>query len=336
MVHVIPSKQTIVSPSQSRPVNLRTDLAPLADLIELVFADTMDSGGRAALREMRTLSRMGPGVSLLAQMSEMTHGISLGYVWEEDGKIVGNVSVYPANWPKPLGDTFIIANVGVHPDYRGRGIARHLMMRSMQMIRENSNARAILQVDHDNHARHLYQSLGFYAERTFTTWRRTSYGQIPTPPAEPAFIRSRRRSEWDYEFKLADEIRPQDRGGLGWLRPLHPQFFKRPFLQKIGDYINLRGLERLMIVNPKQTDEIYGSAWIETAFGMNTRITLLINPPYRGIYDDILLNHIVNRYGRGIVTCEHPADDVITSGVLERYRFYNQRTVIHMRWDNNP
>jgi ribosomal protein S18 acetylase RimI-like enzyme len=334
MVHVIPSKQTLVSPSQSRPVNLRTDLAPLADLIELVFADTMDSGGRAALREMRALSRMGAGVGLFAQMSEMTHGISLGYVWEEDGKIVGNVSVYPANWPRQLGETYIIANVGVHPDYRGRGIARHLMMRSLQMIRENGNARAILQVDHDNHARYLYQSLGFQEERTFTTWRRTSYAKIPAPPLEPAFIRSRRRSEWQVEFKLAHEIRPHEQGGLGWLRPLHQQFFKRSWVQRANDMINLRGFEYLMIVNPHQTNEIYGSAWIETAFGTSTRLTLLMNPPYRGIYDDILLNHIVKRYGRGIVTCEHPADDVITSGVLERYRFYNQRTVIHMRLDN--
>lgn len=335
MVHVMPSKQTVVSPSRSRPVNLRTDLAPLADLIELVFADTMDSGGRAALREMRTLSRMGRGVNLIAQMNEMTHGISLGYVWEEDGKIVGNVSVYPANWPRQLGNTYIIANVGVHPDYRGRGIARHLMKRSMQMIRENGNSRAILQVDHDNHARYLYQSLGFEAERTFTTWRRASYGQVPDAPLNPAYIRSRRRSEWQAEYQLAEAIRPQTRGGLGWLRPLHPQFFKRTWGQRLGDAINLRGYDHAVIVNPERTDEIYGSAWIETAFGMNTRLTLLMKPAYRGIYDDILLNHIVKRYGRGIVTCEHPADDVITAGVLERYRFYNQRTVIHMRWDSH-
>lgn len=42
-----------------RPVNLRTDLPTLADLIELVFAPTMDESGRAAIREMRYMSRMG-------------------------------------------------------------------------------------------------------------------------------------------------------------------------------------------------------------------------------------------------------------------------------------
>ncbi len=331
MVHIMPSPQAATH-NGSRPVNLRTDLAPLADLIELVFADTMDSSGRAALREMRTLSRIGPGVHMMAQMSEMTHGVSLGYVWEEDGRIVGNVSVYPATWPSSFGTTYIIANVSVHPDFRGRGIARHLMERSMQMI-QGKGARAILQVDHDNHsARHLYRSLNFTEERTFVTWRRNSYGQVPDAPAEDVYIRSRRRSEWRQEMALAGVVRPQLAGGLGWLRPLHTKYFRRGWLQQINDFINLRGVERLVAVSQRDLETIRGSAWVETAFGINTRITLLIDPLYRGVYDDILLNNIIKRYGRGVVACEHPEDDVITSGVLARYRFNRQRTVVHMRW----
>ena len=34
-----------------RPVNVRTDLAQLADLMEITFHDTMDESGRAAIRE---------------------------------------------------------------------------------------------------------------------------------------------------------------------------------------------------------------------------------------------------------------------------------------------
>ena len=327
------SSPTLKSPSMPvdgmRPVNLRTDLAPLADLIELVFADTMDSGGQAALREMRTLSKFGPGLSMLARMNDMAQGISMGYVWIENGNLIGNVSVYPATMP----NTHIIANVGVHPDYRGQGIARQLMEQSLQMIAKRGGQHLILQVDEDNYrARPLYQSLGFWEERIFVNWRRSNSSKIPTPAdADGTFIRHRRRSEWRDEHQLAQSIRPDARGGLGWLRPLQQQHFKRGFWKKIGDALNMRGVERMVIED--DTWRIRSSLWVETALGTATQLTLLTPNDSRGIYDDILLNNVLKRYGRGTLTCEHPADDMVTSGVLQRYGFYKQRSVVHMRWD---
>jgi len=145
-----------------RPINLRTDLGSLADLIELAFADSMDGGGRAAVREMRYLSKMGVGLSILSSMNDLVQGISMGFVWVAGGRLVGNVSVYPANWPAELGKTWIIANVAVHPDYQRQGIATQLMQASMDMIREQGGKLAILQVDMDNYtARRLYTRLGF-------------------------------------------------------------------------------------------------------------------------------------------------------------------------------
>ncbi len=96
----------------------------------------MDSSGRSALREMRTMARLSLGILPLALLNDLTVGISLGFVWEEDGRLVGNVSVYPAKLPRSVGSSWIIANVGVHPLYQRRGIARKLMLRAMQMIRD--------------------------------------------------------------------------------------------------------------------------------------------------------------------------------------------------------
>lgn len=335
MVHVIPFKTPATAHNDhARPINLRTDLAQLADLMELAFADAMDSSGRAALQEMRTLSRLGPGAALLARMSELGRGVSLGYVWEQDGRIVGNVSVYPADWPPQFGLTYIIANVAVHPDYQGRGIARHLMHLSMRMIAERGGSRAILQVDHSNdRARPLYRSLGFVEERTFVSWRRSGYGEIPEPPPADAYIRRRRRPEWRQEMALAERIRPHAQGGLGWLRPLHIGLFRRGLWGSLKDFINLNHTERLVIVDRDTPDTVRGAAWIETAFGINARLTLLLEPAYRGIYDDILLNNIVQRYGRGVITCEHPLDDVVTCGALAHYRFRRGRQTVHMRWE---
>src|SRR5258705_10791161 len=117
-----------------RPVNLRTDLAGIADLIELCFGSTMDESGRASLREMRMVAQSTSLSFLYDGIGRMLGGLESGYVWIEDGKVVGNVSVSPANMPTSLGSGYIIANVAVHPDYRRHGIARELMSASMEMI----------------------------------------------------------------------------------------------------------------------------------------------------------------------------------------------------------
>ena len=130
-------------PGGLHPVKLSRDLADLADLIEIAFADAMDDSGRAALREMRALSKMGAGLDMLGRLNDLAVGISHGYVWIADGKLVGNVSVYPADWPSQLGRAWIIANVAVHPAYQRRGIARRLMQASLEMIqRRGGGSRA--------------------------------------------------------------------------------------------------------------------------------------------------------------------------------------------------
>ncbi|GAB4513698.1 MAG: hypothetical protein OHK0046_14730 [Anaerolineae bacterium] len=318
-----------------RPVNLRTDLAPLADLIELAFADSMDSGGRAALREMRYLSRMGPGLSLIARMNELAVGVSMGFVWIADGQLVGNVSVYPANWPGGLGSAWIIANVGVHPNYQKRGIARQLMQASLDMIRERKGTTAILQVDAENdRARRLYRGLGFTEERSFTTWLRRSSLRVPDRGSNTdVYIRHRRRAEWQQEMALAERIRPQQYGGIGWQRPLHPGTFRRPWLKAVNDALNLRGMERLVVEPQPGEEALRAVMWVENVFASKTRLTLMVDPLVQGIYDDALLQNVVRRSGRNPLSIEHPSDEIGVGNLLAYYGFTRQRTVVHMRWD---
>ncbi len=326
------------SPTASglRPVNLRTDLVPLADLIEIAFADTMDSSGRAAVREMRTLSRIGPGLSLLLGMNDLAQGVGLGFVWIEDGRLVGNTSVYPANLP--TGSNWIIANVAVHPDYRGRGIARQLVQASLEMIRRRSRMRptaAVLQVEADNDiAYHLYERLGFRPERTWTQWRRSSTVRAPQPFVHPSFYITRRRpNEWRAEFAMAQRLRPANRGGIGWLRPLHPSLFRRSLLGRLRDLISLRQTERLVIRG--ENDELRSVLWVENAFAASSvQLTLLADPDDGDAYAEALLNLTARNYSlHATLTMEHPADDLAISSLLQRYQFYAQRTLTHMRWE---
>ncbi len=327
------AQDTTNTQSRIRPVNLSTDLAPLADLIELVFADSMDSGGRAALREMRMLSKFGPGLNVLARVNDLALGINLGYVWVEDGRIVGNVSIYPAHLPPELGSVWIVANVGVHPNYQRRGIARQLMHISMAQIRERGGTAAVLQVDYNNHpAITLYRQLGFYEERAFTSWRRTGTSRMP-PPLEhaTAVITRRRGTEWRAELSLAERVRPSGSGGLGWLRPAHPRFFRQGLWGRLNDMFSLRQFERL-VIRSEDEREVVAALWIDNSLGAAVRLTLMVDPRFAGQYDEALLNTAIRRFGGDTMTIEHPRDDVSAAQALERYRFYQQRSVIHMRW----
>lgn len=317
-----------------RPVNLQTDLAPLADLIELSFAESMDSNGRAALREMRALSRMGRALGLLGRLNDLIVGISLGYVWVADGKLVGNVSIYPAHWPRELGSAWIIANVGVHPAYQRRGIARQLMDAALSLIAEKGGKHVILQVDYDNTpAIRLYEKLAFHKERAFRTWSRSALLQAPLRSEDDSFYITRpRSSDWQAEYALAQAARPNERGGVGWLKPTHPRMFRPGLRQQLRKLLSFNSCERL-IVRSEDREHLLASLWIERGLTISrTRLTLLPAPTEGGTAAaEALLGNVLRRLRGTGLTMEHPYDDETTTQLLERLRFRPYRTVWHMR-----
>ncbi len=317
-----------------RPVNLRTDILPLADLIEVTFADRMDESGRASLREMRGYSRWGKGFGLIPRLNELILGISMGYVWEEAGHIVGNVSIYPARWHKDLGATYLIANVGVHPDYQRRGIATKLMLASMETIRQRGGKQVILQTDFDNlSAKMLYENLGFVTEQAFTTWKRGSMIPKPAPmPKSEVYITRPRNHDWRAEMALIEQVRPQDKGGVGWLRPIHRNLVHQTWWRQILSAFSMSKMERL-IIRSEDGKAVLATLWIEEKFASSTHLTLFTHPDYQGLYDELLLNSILQRPTRSSMRIEHPHDDTLTHDLLEKYRFTPKRTVWHMRWD---
>ncbi len=328
------SQTSVSSVDGPRPVNLRTDLGSLADLIEVAFASTMDNSGRAAVREMRALSRVSAGLGMLAGLNDVAQGMRMGYVWIADGKLVGNVTLYPADGRGYDGKTWVIVNVATHPDHQRRGIAHHLMRSSMEMIRERGGTNAILQVDADNPAaRNLYLRLGFTEERGWTTWRRPSLYNKPPPLDRQIYITHRRPDEWKAEYNLAAYVRPAALGGLGWLRTLHVGHFRRNLWQRMGDWVSFRSAERLIIRSEDQTN-ILASLWVENSLMSSaSQLTLLVHPDYESIYDEALLNTAVRRFGSAPLSIEHPSDRPATNAILRRYQFVPKRDVIHMRWD---
>ena len=336
MISVTTPPPNIAIKNGIRPVNIQTDLLALADLIELSFRDTMDENGRAAIREMRSLSKMGLGLNLLTMtgLSELVMGISCGFVKIVEGRLVGNVSIYPANWHREIGKAWMLANVSTHPEYRQQGIAHDLMRRCIDYIAQKGATDVILQVDYDNHpAIHLYETLGFDRERAFTRWTRSS--MVSTPQANDAlkdiFFTKPRRSDWQQEYDLAQATRPNNRGGIGWLHPTHIKDFKPSFMKMLRSVFTLSDKEKL-IVRDDKTSDLLLSLWVERGLLSRTNLTLLKYPETDVRFAEVLLGSVLRRYRSSSFVLEHPHDDTDITELLTRYRFKPYRTLWHMRY----
>jgi ribosomal protein S18 acetylase RimI-like enzyme len=176
-----------------RPMNMFRDLPAVADLIELCFANTMDNDGQRYIADMRRASR---DDGFLRWASHMTESASLpltGFVWEEDGRIVGNASLIPfRDRGKRI---YLIANIAVHPEYRRRGIARVLTRRAMKYGWDKKASALWLHVRDDNPgAIELYGELGFQEVTRRTTWAARSDPSSPDPSPTSRSCRAIRAS----------------------------------------------------------------------------------------------------------------------------------------------
>src|SRR6185436_15007807 len=131
-----------------RPLNVLRDLPAVADLIELCFSSTMDNDGQRYLSDMRRASHDDSFLNWAAHMTETASIPLMGYIWEQDGRIIGNASLIPF---RDRGKrVYLIANVATHPDYRRRGIGRALTERSMKQARDRNAVAVWLHVRDDN------------------------------------------------------------------------------------------------------------------------------------------------------------------------------------------
>ena len=152
-----------------RRVNIWQDLVPVADLIESCFFDTLDDDGRRYVDTMRYL-----GKNRFAHENILSirgnKEIFDGFVWQEDGKIVGNITI--TRMLRNAKTVHVISNVAVADIWRGRGIAGNLTNAALDLAKQEEAAEVWLQVRTDNKiAQHLYRARGFVHKVTRSTWK---------------------------------------------------------------------------------------------------------------------------------------------------------------------
>src|SRR5664280_1959211 len=107
-------------PPNIRLLDIQRDLPAVADLIEVCFSNTLDPDGRDYIRFIRQAAKDAFLRRSISGCNERLSSPLAGYVWEENGVVAGNLTLIPFYY---LGEwQYLIANVAVLPQYRGRGI----------------------------------------------------------------------------------------------------------------------------------------------------------------------------------------------------------------------
>lgn len=217
-----------------RPINSMRDLAGVTTLVEQVFADDMDAAGRKSMREMRWIGTWFGWADFLASPGQ---GLMPGYVWVEQGRIVGNVTVRRLSIL--AGGGWMIGNVAVAPEWRGRGIARRLMEAAVELVRHNGGDWVALQVRSDNAiARGLYQSLGFVETGELVYFEHCALRAdgIASPQRLPAGrVRPARSNDMDRLYMLAQGLVPDS---VRWAEPVDRGLFDLSTERRLTDWFS--------------------------------------------------------------------------------------------------
>lgn len=311
-----------------RPVDIARDLPQIVELLKTVFGDTLDGneqhvfgdGGGKAANEL--YYRFHPSAQRLLN----------GFVWQEDGRIVGNATVLATkSW-----DRYLVANVAVHPSYRRRGIARALMRAITASIQSRGGRVILLQVVKDNHsAIDLYHSLGYTYIGNMTTWyvMASRIRQIPDLIGEGTYIdvcqlpdgRWREAYELDISHVQAD---------LNWPEPLQPDAYHRTLWRKTSDFLNGRLYEGWAVLD--SGNRLAGLTTIAGEWGRSHVLTLRVRPDSAGSLERPLLAKAIRRLHllpRRNVRVDHPETDEATGQLLRDANFSVQRVLTHMRLD---
>jgi ribosomal protein S18 acetylase RimI-like enzyme len=219
-----------------RAIDLARDLDPVADLIELCFPIHQDPDGQTYIQEMRKAAREMRLIGWLAGLSEQYLGQSTGFVWVENGQIVGNLSLIPLN--KNGRRIYLIANVAVHPEHRRRGIARRLTQKALSFLARQNESQVWLQVRDDNPAAiGLYTSLGFSEQASRTTWRirPRDFNPAGVPTGAALSVRRWARCDWSLHQTWLEEAYPHN---IQWNLPVHFQRFSPGIFQAVSNYLD--------------------------------------------------------------------------------------------------
>jgi len=316
-----------------RPMEPGRDLGQVATLIEEAFADQLDFWGQEALHELKAMSRLGPLLWLLDRLSPEFHETFSGFVWVEEGRVVGNVTVNRSIWRSRR---WFISNVAVKRAYQGRGIARELMQAAIGMARDKGGESVTLQVRADNMpALKLYRDLGFEELMGATELQLKRVGPVAFVPAEGFTLRQRDYSEWRKEYELARAATPASEQRV---RPLREEDFRKVFGGRVVDWLgDIFAGQRTYRLAVDEGDRFIATLTVRASWLWGRHgLEIMVHPDYRGQVEEMLVTHALallgNYPGQGVaVKMSTSYQEAIE--ILKRYGFVEEKTLVQMCLD---
>ncbi len=309
-----------------RPINLGRDVPQVLELLDIVFRPTLDAAGRRALSSSLT---MYGGSWMALRLTQATRGTQPGFVWEEENRIVGNVTLLT---PSTRG-RFLVANVAVHPAFRRRGIARVLMLAAIDEARRRGGRHILLQVAANNvQAISLYRSLNFHIVGTLTEWLATvsQIRPITLPAGDPRVV-PLPGAKGDAAYALDSRVWPPD---LNWPEPTRRDFYRQGFWRWLENVLNGRHRESWAVID--RAGALLGLMSIGSEWGRSHRLRLRVDKDWRGLLERPLLAKALRRLpllSRRRVIFNHPPGDEFVENLLRAGNFRPQRTLTTMRLD---
>ena len=177
---------------------------------------------------MENYQKIWPFMRVIQFFSPGLRDIMHGHVWEEGGRIGGFTQI----GRRGTTDTWYISAVGVHPDFRRRGIAQQLVESTIDFVQTKGGKRLLLDVMEGNlPAINLYQKVGF---ENFTSNLQMDL-QPKAPPPEPKLPQGYRLEPtgdytWKPRYELNKRITPES---VQRFEPVEENRYKRPFLTRL-------------------------------------------------------------------------------------------------------
>jgi len=317
-----------------RPMDPMRDLRGVADLIEDSFADDLDRSGQNALQELRWLSRLKPVLWWMIYTNPEHTDFLSGFVWEETGKVVGNITV---NRTGVGSRRWLISNLAVARDYRKRGIARGLMYAALELVKEYNGSSVSLQVRIDNEpAKKLYDSLHF-REISGTTYLWANY--IPTVEIaslpKRVVLRPRDFSTADAReaYNLACAATPLA-AQKEW--PLRQRQFRLSGSERINNLFRwMVGSGPWVYWAVEDGQRFIGLVNIQPGgWGQRHQLELTIHPDWRGYLERPLISRALKylcRWRNRGITVKHPAYHPEAIEVFKEFGFNESQTLVWMK-----
>jgi ribosomal protein S18 acetylase RimI-like enzyme len=313
-----------------RPFDVRSDLLSVSDLVELCFADRLTADGKALLRKMRSSARNQRFQEWAYHMAGRVSMPFTGYVWEEGGEIIGNLSLIPYH----IGTKqyYMIANVAVHPEYQRKGIARSLVQQALDFLLPRRLDGIWLQVDEGNQAAvDLYLRKGFKEISRRTTWilKPSEINREFLNWHVPGFtVQNHKAKYWLQQKNWLEKNYPPE---VRWHLPLRPEYLRGGLPGMIS---------RLLLVEPKikqwavtARGELIGVVSWQSSKTYADWIWIASSAETEGILLDAFLPHWLNSPGpKRSLRLNFPKRKTNLS--LESHWFKPTRTLIWMKFDS--